>query len=65
MAESYRYVVEFEKILTKESSCLHGLTIRDRIRFVERDSAESWIRDVQRFDRGATYSKFNLREIAC
>ena len=65
MADAYRYVVEFEKVLTKKNSGLRGLTIRDRIRFVEKDSAESWIRDVQRFDRGATYSKFYLKEIAC
>ena len=65
MADSYRYVVEFEKVLTKKNSGLRGLTIRDRIRFVEKDSAESWIRDVQRFDRGATYCKFNLKEVAC
>lgn len=64
MADSYRYVVEFEKVLTKDSG-LRGLTIRDRIRFVEKDSAENWIRDVQRFDRGATYCKFNLKEVAC
>jgi hypothetical protein len=58
------YAVEFEKILA-ESHSLNGLTIHDRIRFVDRDDALSWIEEVKKFDRGAVYTRFKLKEITC
>jgi hypothetical protein len=58
------YAVEFDKILTK-SRYANGLTIHDRIRFVDRDDAVSWIESVQKFDRGAVYTGFEIKEIAC
>lgn len=58
------YAVEFEKILTK-SRFTNGLTIHDRICFVDRDDAISWIESVKKFDRGAVYTDFELKEIAC
>lgn len=62
--ESFVYAVEFEKILTK-SHYLNGLTIHDRICFVDREDALSWIEDVKKFDRGAVYTQLELKEIAC
>ena len=64
MVHSHTYAVEFEKILTK-SRDYNGLTIHDRIRFVDRDTALAWIEDVKKFDRGAIYTDFELKEIAC
>jgi hypothetical protein len=58
------YAVEFEKILAV-SHGLNGLTIHDRIRFVDREDALSWIQEVKKFDRGAVYTHFELKEITC
>jgi hypothetical protein len=62
VSDAYLYAVEFEKILTKS---YRGLTIQDRICFVDRNDAISWIKDLQKFDRGNVYTRFELKEIAC
>jgi len=59
---NYKFVVEFEKILTRGN--LNGLTIKDRIHFVSEKDARSWARDVQKFDKGAVYINFNVKAVA-
>jgi hypothetical protein len=59
---SYKYVVEFEKVLAK--GVLNGLTIKDRIHFPSEKDAKSWIKDVQLFDKNAHYTNFELKKVA-
>lgn len=59
---SYKYVVEFEKILAK--GVLNGLTIRDRVHFASEKDAYSWVRDVQKFDKNAQYTNFEVKKSA-
>jgi len=59
---SYRYVVEFEKILAK--GVLNGLTIKDRIHFADEKDARIWIRDVQKFDKNSQYINFEVKKSA-
>jgi hypothetical protein len=58
----YKFVVEFEKQLTR--GVLNGLTVKDRIHFASEKDARSWIRDVQKFDKGASYINFNVKAVA-
>lgn len=58
----YKFVVEFEKILAK--GILNGLTIKDRLHFVDKKDAESWIKDVQKFDKNARYTDFKIKAVA-
>jgi hypothetical protein len=57
---SYKYVVEFEKILAK--GVLNGLTIKDRIHFANEKDARIWIRDVQTFDKNSQYINFEVKK---
>ena len=57
---SYKYVVEYEKILAK--GVLNGLTIKDRVHFINETDARSWVRDVQRFDKNAQYTNFEVKK---
>lgn len=59
---SYKYVVEFEKVLNKGT--LNGLTIKDRLHFVSELDARHWVRDVQAFDRNARYTNFKVKAVA-
>lgn len=59
---SYKYVVEFEKVLAK--GVLNGLTIKDRIHFPSERDAKSWIKDVQLFDKNAQYTNFEVKKVA-
>lgn len=59
---AYNYVVEFEKILNK--GVLNGLTVNDRIHFVNEIDARRWVRDVQAFDRNARYTNFKVKAVA-
>lgn len=59
---AYKYVVEFEKLLTQ--GVLNGLTIKDRVHFADEYDAKSWVSDVQRFDKGAHYINFNVKKVA-
>lgn len=58
----YKYVVEFEKILVR--GVLNGLTVKDRLHFVDEKDAKRWVRDVQLFDKGARYIDFKVKEVA-
>lgn len=60
LSGSYKYVVEFEKILAK--GVLNGLTVHDRLHFVTEKDAYSWVRDVQKFDKGAHYTNFEVKK---
>jgi hypothetical protein len=57
---SYRYVVEFEKLLKR--GFLEGLTIKDKIHFLSEKDAMKWVDDVQRFDKNAEYINFDIKE---
>lgn len=59
---SYKFVVEFEKILVKGN--LNGLTVKDRIHFASEKDARAWMRDVQKFDKGANYINLNVKAVA-
>ena len=54
----YKFVVEFEKVLTK--GVLNGLTIKDKVRFVTEKDARNWVYDVSKFDKGASYKHFKI-----
>ena len=58
----YKYVVEFEKILVR--GVLNGLTVKDRLHFVDEKDATRWVRDIQLFDKGARYTDFKVKEVA-
>lgn len=55
-------IVEFEKLL--KTGVLNGLTITDKLRFPTKKEAQNWVRDVQQFDRGARYVRFNIKDVA-
>jgi hypothetical protein len=57
---SYKYVVEFEKILAK--GVINGLTIKDRIHFSNEKDARIWIRDVQKLDNNSQYINFEVKK---
>lgn len=58
----YKYVVEFEKLLTK--GVLNGLTVKDRVHFASEKDAKAWVQDVQKLDRGARFISFNVKAVA-
>lgn len=58
----YKYVVEFEKLLTK--GVLNGLTVKDRVHFASEKDAKAWVQDVQKLDRGARFVSFNVKAVA-
>ena len=58
----YKYVVEFEKLLTK--GVLNGLTVKDRVHFASEKDAKAWVQDVQKIDRGARFISFNVKAVA-
>lgn len=62
MRTGYKVIVEFEKILAK--GVLNGLTIKDRIHFVDERDARNWVRDVIKFDNNAHYKNFTVRVVA-
>lgn len=59
---AYKYVVEFEKVLKK--GVLNGLTVKDRLHFVNEKDAKGWVKDVQRFDKNASYLNFEVKAVA-
>jgi hypothetical protein len=61
-SNGYKYVVEFEKVLKK--GVLNGLTVKDRLHFVNEKDARRWVRDVQAFDRNSLYTNFEVKAVA-
>jgi hypothetical protein len=58
----YKYVVEFEKAF--QVGNLQGLTVKDRIHFIEKQDAEEWIQAVSGLNRDAKFSNFKIVEAA-
>ena len=56
----YKYAVEFEKAFNKGN--LQGLTIKDRLHFVDRDDAEKWINAIANLNKDAVYFNFKVVE---
>jgi len=61
-ANQYKYVVEFEKTLTK--NVLNGLTITDKIHFPTKKDAKLWIDDVSKLNRDGKFYNFKLMRAA-
>jgi hypothetical protein len=59
---SYKFVVEFEKTISKGT--LSGLTIKDRLHFVDKRDAEEWINAVSKLNRDGKYFNFKVKEAA-
>jgi len=59
---TYKYVVEFDKSLTK--GVLNGLTVRDRLHFASEKEARSWIQDIKLLSRDGKFSNFKVKEVA-
>ena len=59
---SYKFVVEFEKIMAK--GVLNGLTIKDRVHFVNEKDARRWIKDIRKFDKDSRYTEFKIKAVA-
>jgi len=60
--KTYSYVVEFDKLLNKGT--LNGLTISDRVHFATEKDAQSWIRDIQSFDKDNVFTHFKVKGAA-
>jgi len=56
----YKYAVEFEKAFN--SGNLNGLTIKDRLHFIDKGDAERWIKAVEGFNKDETYTNFKIVE---
>ena len=54
----YKYAVDFEKAFHKGN--LEGLTIKDRLHFIDKDDAESWIKAVEGLDKDQTFFNFKV-----
>ena len=58
----YKYVVEFEKAFNKGN--LQGLTIKDRLHFVDKDDAEKWVNAVAGLNKDQKLFNFKIVEAA-
>lgn len=56
---SYKYVVEFEKLLKKGR--LNGLTVKDRLHFVSERDARDWVDAVSKLNRSGEFFNFKVR----
>ena len=56
----YKYAVEFEKAIRKGN--LQGLTIKDRVHFLDKDDAENWISAVAGLNKDNTFFNFKVVE---
>lgn len=57
--KTYRYVVEFDKILNKGS--INGLTVKDRLHFATENEAKNWIDDIQKIDHNRQFKHFKIK----
>lgn len=57
--KTYRYVVEFDKLLTRGS--INGLTVRDRLHFATEKEAKNWVDDIQKLDKDRQYKHFKIK----
>ena len=56
----YKYAVEFEKAFRKGN--LQGLTIKDRVHFVNKEEADKWISAVASLNKDKTFFNFKIVE---
>ena len=56
LSPGYKVTVTFDKKLKR--GVLNGLTVTDKVRFVNMKDAKSWIAAVQKFAKDGTYSNF-------
>jgi hypothetical protein len=59
---SYKYVVEFEKAFHRGN--LEGLSVKDRLHFIDKEDAEKWIKAVANLDKDETFFNFKIVEAA-
>lgn len=57
--KTYRYVVEFDKLLNRGS--INGLTVRDRLHFATEKEAKNWIDDIQKIDKNRQFKHFKIK----
>jgi hypothetical protein len=55
----YKYIVEFDKTLTK--GVCNGLTVTDKLHFVSEKDAKSWIEAVSKLNRDGKFHNFKVR----
>lgn len=60
--EKFLYAVYYEKNLNGKKQ-ITDLTVRKKVFFATRSSAEKWINDVKNFDKHTTLSKFSIKEL--
>lgn len=58
----YKYAVEFEKAFNKGN--LQGLTIKDRLHFIDKDDAEKWVTAVAGLNKDEKFFNFKIVEAA-
>lgn len=57
--KTYRYVVEFDKLLNRSS--INGLTVRDRLHFATEKEAKNWVDDIQKIDNNRQFKHFKIK----
>ena len=57
--KTYRYVVEFDKLLNRGS--INGLTVRDRLHFATEKEAKNWVDDIQKIDKNNQFKHFKIK----
>jgi len=57
--KTYRYVVEFDKLLNRGS--INGLTVRDRLHFATENEAKIWVDDIQKIDKNRQFKHFKIK----
>ena len=58
----YKYAVDFEKAFHKGN--LRGLTVNERLHFIEKDDAEKWIKAVAGLNKDRTLFNFKIVEMS-
>jgi len=57
--KTYRYVVEFDKLLNRGS--INGLTVRDRLHFATENEAKIWVDYIQKIDKNRQFKHFKIK----
>jgi hypothetical protein len=59
--ELYKIAVDFQRKL--RTGVVNALTVTDTVRFVSTVDAETWVKDVSRFDKNGMFSDFKIRKL--
>jgi hypothetical protein len=59
--KSFKYVVEFDKIIKR--GITNGLTITDRIHFPNEKDAIAWVQDIQKIDKNYQFTDFKIKGV--